>query len=278
MPAEIEHLSERTGRHLAALGVQAIVTHFDLWSLIGQIGKANRARDMLAEAGIGVAQVGGFRRRLIEPDDELRRRGLAEVVAILPVVRALGSTTFITGCGSLNDQAFYGPHPENHTDLARDRLVKSLRTLAPAAEDLGVQIALECHLQTTLDSPWHIRTILERVGSPAIRANFDPVNLLDSLSSVYQSADSMQRMWDVMNPVLARSAHLKDVVVDDALPLHISEAPPGTGYLDLDVFFRLCKALGEGAPVIIEHLDAEEAVRAVAFIRRRAPEFGIVFG
>src|SRR5205823_5093587 len=94
-----------------------------------------------------------------------------------------------------------GPTPEDvlpHAAEARERIVEFLRLVAPRAEDQGIILTLECHMITALDTPPHIREIVDGVGSPAIKVNFDPVNLLDRVDAVYESGARMAAMVDVL--------------------------------------------------------------------------------
>jgi sugar phosphate isomerase/epimerase len=84
-------------------------------------------------------------------------------------------------------------------------------------------------------------------------------------------------MWEVLGPWYTNSAHIKDVVADPELVVHISEAPPGEGMLDLDIFFDVCSRLGNDAAVIVEHLPADRARTAIAYVRQAASERGITF-
>ena len=166
--------------------------------------------------------------------------------------RDLGAAMIISGCGSRHVTQFYGPHPDNHRPETRDRLIRGLRRVVPFAEATGVVLALECHVTTALDTPEHIREILDAVDSRWVRANFDPVNLLGSFGAVWHNGQAMRHMWDVLGACYTPSAHIKDVVAGPDLVVHISEAAPGHGMLDLDVFFEICAQLGDDASVIVE--------------------------
>ena len=78
---------------------------------------------------------------------------------------------------------------------------------------------------TTLDTPETIRDIIDAVGSPMVRVNFDPVNLLGDLSAVYASGDRIRHMWDVIGPRYVPSAHLKDVLPFRPSPVEPEQAP-----------------------------------------------------
>ena len=110
---------------------------------------------------------------------------------------------------------------------------------------------------TTLDTPETIRDIIDAVGSPMVRVNFDPVNLLGDLSAVYASGDGIRHMWDVIGPRYVPSAHLKDVLPLPHLVVHLAEVAPGKG--------------------LLEHLPADEVDDAIRFAIATAGQNGISF-
>ena len=181
----------------------------------------------------------------------------------------------ITGCGSHHPSFFYGPAAENHHPTTRERLVESLRRAAAMAEESGVVLALECHVLTTLDTAEHIREILAAVGSPWVRSNFDPVNLIGDLPTLYANGAAMRRMATLLAPHYAACAHVKDIAPRPELVLHLDEVPPGTGLLDYDAFFAVCRQLGEGTALVVEHLAAAQVPQALDFVRRTAARQGI---
>ena len=166
---------------------------------------------------------------------------------------------------------------ENHTEATKARLVAALRQAARDAEEVGIPLAMECHVMTTLDTPETILEIVDEVGSPMVRVNFDPVNLLGDLGSVFASGDRIRHMWDVLGPHYAPSAHLKDVMPLSHFVVHLAEVAPGKGVLDMAAFFEVCRKLGPGAGVIVEHLPADEVDAALVFAVRTAALNGITF-
>ena len=276
VPRHPAELDESLARQLAGLGVRVLTTHFQP-SPESVAGHASRVRSVLAEHGLSIVQATGYNPQLTHPDDAVLSSELDRLRAALDTARLLGAEMMISGCGSRHPSHFYGPHPENHLPATRERLVASLRRVAPWAEDAGVILALECHVTTALDTPEHIREVVQAVDSPWVRANFDPVNLLGDFSKVWHNADAMRHMWQTLGACYAKSAHIKDVRADPELVVHISEAPPGQGLLDLDAFFEVVSHLGEDTAVIVEHLPAEQALAAIAYVKNAAEQRHFTF-
>jgi sugar phosphate isomerase/epimerase len=272
-PAEVD---ERLARQLRGLGIRVLTTHFQP-TPEAVARDAARVRNVLAEHGLSIVQATGYNPQLTHPDDRVLASELERLRAAFETARLLGSEMIISGCGSRHISHFYGPHPDNHLPATRERLIASLRRVVPWAQDAGVILALECHVTTALDTPEHIREVIQAVDSPWVRANFDPVNLLGDFSRVWHNADAMRHMWHTLGACYARSAHIKDVVTDADFVVHISEAAPGHGYLDLDAYFEVISHLGENTAVIVEHLPADQALEAISYVKHAAEQRGFTF-
>lgn len=279
IPRDPASLTPAVARRIAALGVQAVVAHFQPppEALLGET--AQRVRAVLEDAGLSLSQVTGYNPNLVHPADHVRESGLERLRLAIAAAADLGAEMVITGCGSLHPTAFYGPAAGNHRTETRARLVESLRRAADWARDAGVVVAMECHVLTTLDTPAHIREVLDAVDSPWIVANFDPVNLIGDLPTLYSNGAAIRRMWDTGGTRWTRrSMHVKDIAPQPELVLHLAEAPPGQGLLDYAALCAICHHLDDGAALIVEHLDARLVPPALEFVRRTGEQHGLMFG
>ena len=271
VPRDPALVDEALAGQLRALGVSVLTTHFQPTPEL-VAAHAGRVRGVLDAHGLTVVQATGYNPQLTHPDESVLVSELDRLRQAFETARLLGAEMIISGCGSRHPTAFYGPHPENHLPETRERLIRSLRRVVPWAENTGVVLALECHVTTVLDTPEHIGEVIQSVDSPWVRANFDPVNLLGDFARVWHNGDAMRDMWRVLGRCYAKSAHIKDVQADPELVVHISEAAPGQGVLDLDVFFEVVRRLGEDAAVVVEHLPTDQALAAITYVRHAAEQ------
>lgn len=265
-------------REWAEIGVRCIATGFRA-SPQEIAGRAAALRARLDEFGIVIAQYAGVNANLVEADTRRRAVTREQVRAALELGRELGVSMISSGCGTTATspgRSFYAPDPRNHHPETVDRLIEELRLIAPIAEETGVRYSIECHQLTTMGDPATIRAVLDEVDSPAVVANFDPVNLLSSVGEVYANADAMAAMLDTVGPRYGPSCHVKDVVVADGLVCRIEEAPPGDGVLDFDAFFAQAIRLPGPTALIIEHLPPDHRDDAIAFVVARATAAGVV--
>ena len=74
-----------------------------------------------------------------------------------------------------------------------------------------------------------------------------------------------------------RSVHVKDIQLAHRLTVHLDEARPGTGGLDLQTLLRELNRLDPTLPIMLEHLPNEtEYDLAAAHVRAVAQEEGIL--
>jgi sugar phosphate isomerase/epimerase len=277
LPYDAREVDDRLALKLAELGFTGVLVHFGYGHPRGleeaDPGAWRHARDVLAAHGVRIVQCWGFAPTLVA--DEAARRGeVRRLEGALRLAREVDADAVLTGCGSLNPRGAYWPHRANRTPEARDRLVAALRAAAPAAELLGVTIALECHVLTTLDSPETAREIVQRIGSPAVGVNLDPVNFVGDLPTLYDSDALVERIFAELGH-LAVSGHVKDVYPEDRLVLHLSETIPGDGEFDLRAYLRRFEEHLPDRYLFVEHLPEELVPRAKSILDGLLAELGI---
>ncbi|GAA2447454.1 sugar phosphate isomerase/epimerase family protein [Agromyces soli] len=279
IPTEFEGFTEEIVADWLALGVRALALHFlGRHEEVVERGAALRAR--LNERDIEVVQYSGVNANLVHPSEEVRALALDSVRRAIPAAQQLGARMILSGAGSTSPdhtEAFYGPAAANYTDETAERLVDGLRRIAPMIEDAGLQYAIECHQLTTMRSPAVVREILDAVDSPAVFANFDPVNLLDSSYAVLTSADRIPEMVRTIGPRYASTTHVKDAAVLNDLVCRTIEVPPGQGVIDAADIFRAAAEIPAEATMalIIEHLNPADFRGAVDYVLARAADVGV---
>ena len=259
--------------------ISVLATSFGVRALELTSRERTTLRDRLAAAGVAIVQFAGVNANLAHPDAEVRREALRRAREFAPVAAELGAERIISGCGTVSPDwqtHFYAPHPENHTPATEAWLADGLAQVGEIVAREGIGWSVECHQLTTMRSPEAIRRVLDIVDSPAVLANFDPVNLLDSAHAVYRNAELTPAMLDTMGPRLADTIHVKDVVLGTPLVCHIDEAVPGEGQLDFGALFDAIHERGGPTRLIIEHLPPEQTRTAIAWVRQKIAQHGLV--
>jgi sugar phosphate isomerase/epimerase len=233
-------------------------------------------RQMLADAGVRVAQVNARYPDLIHPEASQRAAGIETLRHACQAARWLEAETVYVRPGSVNPAGSWTPHPENTRPNTVDRLIESLKSAAKGAEELGVTLALEGHVVSTLDTPERLLDVFEAVGSPALGHNVDPVNMIGTLADAYDSTSFLQRLFAAVRPYIV-AAHAKDLRIENRLVLHIDECVIGDGVLDQVTFLRLFQAACPHGFVLIEHLPDDKVPIAKRGLDAAAAAAGIVW-
>ena len=153
-------------------------------------------------------------------------------------------------CQLANDLNFDGRRPVITTTLGgqngtwqecRERVAERLSPYARVAEDHGVTLALEAHVGQEFDSPEKAVWLVEAVGHPCVRLNFDH-------SHFHVLGMELQHCVDLCVPYAVHT-HLKDGRMVDG---KVQFLLPGDGDLDLEAYFRAVSAAGIDVPITAE--------------------------
>jgi sugar phosphate isomerase/epimerase len=192
----------------------------------------------------------------------------------IEIARNLGASSVLVGGGSVNPNGRYWPHPDNYTSDTRHRLIKFLREVAPVAESKEIVLSLEGHVLTPLTTPEITREIVDAIGSEFIRTNLDPVNYVSDPMTLYASRILIDRVIDLLADVSV-GGHVKDVILEDRLVVHLEEVPLGDGVFDVPYFLERFQHVQPDGYLMVEHLPESEVPRAKATLDRMLKELSI---
>ena len=233
-------------------------------------------RETLWRNGVGVAQVNGRYESMVNPDESLRQQGIATYRALIDTCARLQGDNVYVRPGSMNMGGHWWPHPENHSAATIDRLVDSLKQISRMAQDAGVVIVVEGHTVSPLDTAAIVLEVIERVGSPALKFNCDPVNFVSNVQEVYHSRRVLDDLFDTLGD-LNWAVHAKDMAVEDRHVVHISEVVMGRGHMDLGYMLQRFEQARPDGYVIVEHLPDNLIPKARDALLAAAAKVGIVW-
>lgn len=233
-----------------------------------------RAGAILRDGGVSVAQANPRYEILIHPDDARRALAIRGLRAACECAKWLGAGTTYVRPGSLNPDGPWTPHPENASLRTLLRLVDSLGQVVSAAEEVGVPLAIEAGAGCPLNSAETVRDVIEAVGSPALRFNADPVNLVASWSDVYNTTTLTNRLFDLCGRYVV-CAHAKDITYQSTLTLRLDECPLGEGHFDQVTYLRRFEECCPDGFMLIEHLADDQVPAAKRNLDRAAERAGL---
>lgn len=226
-----------------------------------QTAECNKVKQLYADTGMDLVQVGiGYNECLFDPDAEVRANVIRKIERGIEIGRALEARTSLIRTGSLNPTGSYHPSRKNHEPACYDRLIATLRKVADKAEQEGQTIVIETHVLTIMNSPEVNAQVVKDVGSDRIRIVMDYVNHFQTIHQVYNSAERLQHIFNVMGAICP-VGHCKDISVGNGFVVHFSEEVPGEGELDLGVALRLWHEQHPDDYMLLEHLPSQPATR-----------------
>lgn len=218
--------------------------------------------EQTVEAGrkhhIWVAVLGTYVELALD-DEERRLRNVADFKSQLAVCKALGA-----GCIGTETTSMALQPASTTRERAQYLLCKSLETILPEAEQLGVSVGIEPVSYHSMNTPEATRHILDTMASPALKVIFDAGNLL--------TADAVQnqpQLWDRVGSLLGDrivAVHFKGEVFGPDGAHHSSSLEDSV--IDFASAFRMLRTLPQTLPVLREEAVPERAATDTAWIRQ----------
>jgi sugar phosphate isomerase/epimerase len=229
-----------------------------------------RCRTLFSDHNLDLVQFSiTYAECLFDPDPEIRKVAIDKIEKGAEIAAGLSAHHYLLRPGSLNPAGSWTPHRDNHTPEAWDRLIETLKEIAPTLEQHNVTVVMETHLVSILKNPEMCQKMVENVGSPNLRLVLDYVNHFETLTQVYASAARFDHIFSTMgsySPVM----HIKDITIGKGLVIHLNETVPGNGELDLAHCFQCFQNIFPDRYGLIEHLkpdlipEATSNTRAIA--------------
>ena len=191
-------------------------------------------RRRIDDAGLALPSI-ACHGNLLFPDPAARADEKARVVAAMDLAASLRGPD---GAPCVVTMAWGTPDAD---DATRRRIVEAFIELGEAAAARGVVVAIEPHVGQALDLPDRVQAVLDAVGSPAVRLNFD--NSHFEVMGCH-AADYV--------PLLARYAvhtHLKD---QRGIAPAYEFLVPGEGDFDYAAYLPMLAAAGYDGSLTVE--------------------------
>jgi sugar phosphate isomerase/epimerase len=261
---------------ITALGFTGFGYHLDS-ALAFEITTADCAafKARYTAAGLELAQFSlAYTECLFSTDQLVRELTTKKIARGIALAAQLDAQALLIRPGSLNPAGPWTPARENHYPESLERLIDTLRPIAAQAQAADVLLVIETHATSIMDSPELCRTVIEAVGVSQLRLTMDVVNHFQTLRQVYDSGARIDHIFDIVGDI-APVAHIKDIIVQPKHVLHLDEAVPGEGVLDIGRLLRRFQALYPHGYGLIEHLPIDKVPLANANVRRIAAECGV---
>ena len=189
---------------------------------------------------IAVAVLGTYVELAIA-DEVQRSANAADFKSQLAVCKALNA-----GCIGTETTGMHKQPAGTTRERAQYMLCKSLETILPEAERLGVTVAIEPVVGDSTNTPQAARHILDMMQSPALGVILDMSNLVS-----FEGKDNQQPLWDAMGELLGdkiKAVHFKGKnFAPDGTMLHTSLEDSCTDYAGAFAMLRTLLSCTDGS-------------------------------
>ena len=230
-------------------------------------------RDAAFAADIVIAEVGAWSNPLAS-DVTQREAAMTKCKSSMRLADAMGARCCVNIAGSRGAR-WDGPHPENLSNETFAMIVRTVQEILDQVQPTHAVYALETMPWIFPDSVASYARLIEAIDRPHFGVHFDPVNVINSPARYFDNAQLIREFVAELGPQI-RAVHLKDILLQDTLTVHLDEVAPGEGGLALDVLLGELATLDADLPVMLEHLPDDAAYdRAAAHVRRVAQQVGV---
>ncbi len=222
-----------------------------------------RAREIAGiyrSAGIAIDALGVYA-TLVHADPAERKANLAYFEAMMKLGGHMGVRAFLSEMGHYHPPGAAPAVPYDWQDEVWTMAVATGKELARVAEANNATVLLEPIYRSVLASAKRTRVFLEEVGSPRVRAQLDPANLLE--------VNDLEEMFAQLKPWIG-GIHAKD------RKLHVTKGvAAGQGDVDYHKFVTLAAQHAPGIPLTIEYAGTATWRQALEHLRAALRKAGL---
>ena len=208
------------------------------------------------EAGVALAAISGTF-NAAHPDPAHRQTYLVRFPHLCAVARDLQIGIITLSSGSRDPDDMWRWHSDNPTPQAWADSRTTLQALAELAEDHGVTLAVEPEQSNVVATADQAITMLNQIGSPALKLVYDAANLLDP--DGYDPASAAAAITSdiaTLGPHIALG-HAKELIVERA------PVAPGEGLLPWPLIVQTLHEAGFDGTLVIHGLPETSVPLAV---------------
>jgi sugar phosphate isomerase/epimerase len=182
------------------------------------------------------------------PDPAQRQTDLARFPHLCAVARELQIGIITLSSGSRDPQDMWRWHPDNTTAQAWADSRTTLQALTALAEGHGLTLAVEPEHSNVVATADQAITMLDQIGSPALKITYDAANLLDPDGyDPAAAAAAITRDIATLGPHIALG-HAKELIADR------TPTAPGRGLLPWPLIVQTLHEAGFDGTLVIHGL------------------------
>lgn len=255
---------------LHEMGCSAVnfpVDHTCSEALLQEYVEAAREHDlMIAEVGVWCNP--------ISPDEKVREAAFVRCTEQLRLAERIGARCCVNVSGSRGER-WDGPYKENLTSGTWDLMVENIQKIIDAVRPKHTYYTIEPMPWMYPMGPDEYLKLIQDVDRERFAVHMDVFNWITTPWRYFYNEAFMEECFEKLGPYI-KSCHLKDVRLSQEFTLQFHETACGRGEMNLEKYARLAEQEDMDMPLIIEHLDGDEAyIESLAYVRKRLGCAGI---
>ena len=212
-----------------------------------------------------IAEVGAWK-NVMDSDPVKRAENIKYCKVRLQLAEYVGARCAVNITGSAS-AVWDGAHRDNYAPDFQKRMVETIQEIIDDVKPTRTFYTVEPMPWMVPDSPESYLELMKQVDRPGFAVHMDAVNMMSSPKTLLFCREFLDHAFGLLGPYI-KSCHIKDVALDTKLTVRMPEAPCGQGRFDLKHYLKLADELSPDMPVIVEHLQEEEAfLEAVKYLQ-----------
>ncbi|MEA5013360.1 MAG: sugar phosphate isomerase/epimerase [Candidatus Limiplasma sp.] len=262
--------------------VQLDVSFKDCDAAKGQLTreKAVEIRNKFRDANLPVICVSAYT-NFIHPNPDKRRGNIEYLKTMIRFARDLGCTYVASETGTYNEESDWVWDDRNGTEEVYQEALQVVKEIVACAQENGVTFLIENYVNNVIGSVAQIKRLFRDVDSPHLGLLCDPTNYFDE-SNIDRIDETLRLIFDELAPLM-KIAHAKDckratdfsekhadIDADESHTFRgaggVELPAAGLGSLNYPLYVELLAKHYPNIPIIIEHVEEPDILRAKAFL------------
>ena len=248
------HSPEEWAKKHRQLGCKAVVFPVDCTAPEEEIDAFCAAA---RQEGLIIAEVGIWKNALAADPAE-RQQAVEYSIGQLRMADRIGAKCCVnivgTPCGPVWDGAYAGNFSRETWDMA----VRSIQHIIDEAAPKQTKFAIETMPWMVPSGPDEYLKLIRDVDREAFGVHMDLVNMINCPQRYFFAEEFMEECFEKLKGHIL-SCHLKDILLLKPFTFQLKECACGEGALNLEKYAELASLEDPMMPMIIEHLESDEA-------------------
>lgn len=243
--------------------------------------KCNKIRDTFRRFNLPISCISGYT-NLVHPDPAKRRANLEHLKQIIRFAHELGSPYVISETGTFDPDSDWVHHPKNKTEEGYEECRGIIQDIVDFAREQGVTFLVETYVNNVIGSIEETLRLFADVNDPHLGLLMDPTNYFEEhnidhmdkvLNQIFDALShkiKISHAKDVKRAEVGLGVQMADIDASEAHALRgvgMIELPaPGLGSLNYDLYLKRLSRDHPNIPIIIEHIQESEVLRAKNFL------------